>query len=173
MFLFRKIVKASSIRLQSSLLNPDRKISTREKNDQTYLDFEEFDEAKKLDVEITDKLNKAAKRETARRTIFAQHSIKAEEIECDLREMDEALGDPSAVRDFVVSALNVLVGSRISESKEGYELETINLSHSLGMFARKLSATILVSFDSPTPTVTCTWAQSSPRRGIMPYRPCS
>ena len=45
--------------------------------------------------------------------------------------MDEALGDPSAVRDFVVSALNVLVGSRISESKEGYELETINLSHSL------------------------------------------
>ena len=25
------------------LLNPDRKISTREKNDQTYLDFEEFD----------------------------------------------------------------------------------------------------------------------------------
>ena len=67
--------------------------------------------------------------------------------------MDEALGDPSAVRDFVVSALNVLVGSRISESKEGYELETINLSHSLKecLPGQTLPATILVSFDSPTP----------------------
>ena len=135
------------------LLNPNRKISTRQEADQTYLDFEEFDEAKKLDIEITDKLNKAAARAKARRTIFAQHSIKAEEIEGDLREMDEALGDPSAVRDFVVSALNVLVGSRISESKEGYELETVNLSHSLleCLPGQSQPPIIQVSFDSPTP----------------------
>ena len=39
------------------------------------------------------------------RSIFAQNAIKAQEIEADLREVDEAIGDPAAVEEFVTRSL--------------------------------------------------------------------
>jgi len=137
---------------QSLLLNPDRKISTRcgKNNNQVEFDFEEFNEARKIEIEVTDKYKKAADLATHSRSIFAQHAIKAEEIEKDLRENDEAIGSPDAVERFVVEGLRTIFGVQIDREKSGYLLYTFNLPPS----AKSLlpSESILkVSFESPTP----------------------
>jgi len=137
---------------QSLLLNPDRKISTRrgKNNNQVEFDFEEFNEARKIEIEVTDKYKKAADLATHSRSIFAQHAIKADEIEKDLRENDEAIGSPDAVERFVVEGLRTIFGVQIDREKSGYLLYTFNLPPS----AKSLlpSESILkVSFESPTP----------------------
>ena len=137
---------------QSLLLNPDRKISTRrgKNNNQVEFDFEEFNEARKIEIEVTDKYKKAADLATHSRSIFAQHAIKADEIEKDLRENDEAIGSPDAVERFVVEGLRTIFGVQIDCEKSGYLLYTFNLPPS----AKSLlpSGSILkVSFESPTP----------------------
>jgi len=137
---------------QSLLLNPDRKISTRRrKNDnQVEFDFEEFNEARKIEIEVTDKYKKAADLATRSRSIFAQHAIKADEIEKDLRENDEAIGAPEAVERFVVEGLRTIFGVQIDREKSGYLLYTFNLPSS----AKSLlpaEQTLKVSFESPTP----------------------
>jgi len=45
-----------------------------------------------------------AQREKESRTKFAQRALRPEEVERELREMDSVLGDPNAVRQFVVDA---------------------------------------------------------------------
>ena len=137
---------------QSLLLNPDRKISTRrgKNNNQVEFDFEEFNEARKIEIEVTDKYKKAADLATHSRSIYAQHAIKADEIEKDLRENDEAIGSPDAVERFVVEGLRTIFGVQIDREKSGYLLYTFNLPPS----AKSLltSGSILkVSFESPTP----------------------
>jgi hypothetical protein len=72
---------------------------------QIEFDFGEFSEAKKLDLEVSDKYRKAAAQPTRSRSIFAQHAIKAEEIEQDLRETDQAIGSPEVVEAFVSGAI--------------------------------------------------------------------
>lgn len=136
---------------QSLLLNPDRKISTRRGDKgQTEFNFEEFDEADKLRIEISDKYRKAADRASYSRSVFAQHAIRAEEIEQDLRENDEAIGSPAAVKAFVLEGLRSLFGVQIDAEGEGYRLYTANLSPSASSHLPK-AVSVLVSFDSPTP----------------------
>ena len=134
---------------QALLLNPNRRINTYKEDNQDQFDFDEFNEAKQAKLEISQKFAEAEKREVASRSIFAQHAIKAHEIEADLKEVDEAIGDPKAVRDFVLSALTV-VGAQIVPHQKGYRLFTANLTPSLRSILPD-DSTILVSFDSPTP----------------------
>jgi hypothetical protein len=68
-------------------------------------DYDSFDEAAAAKNRVTRKVDEAARREIASRSIFAQYTIKANEIEEDLRAVDEAIGDPKAVQDFVTSTL--------------------------------------------------------------------
>jgi superfamily II DNA or RNA helicase len=136
---------------QSLLLNPDRKISThRGDRGQTEFNFEEFDEAGKLRIEISDKYRKAADRASYSRSVFAQHAIKAEEIEQDLRENDEAIGSPAAVKAFTIEGLRSLFGVQIEEEGEGYRLYTANLPPA-ALSSLPRGTSLLVSFDSPTP----------------------
>lgn len=136
---------------QSLLLNPDRKISTRRTDrNQIEFNFEEFDEARKLELEVSDNYKKAADRASQSRSIFAQHAIKAGEIEQDLRENDEAIGAPAAVESFIVGALKTLFGVQIDRDKQGYLMYTANLPP----VAKALLPTkpsIKISFESPTP----------------------
>jgi superfamily II DNA or RNA helicase len=136
---------------QSLLLNPDRKISTRRaQSNQIEFDFAEFNEAKRLSLEVSDKYQKAADQTSRRHSIFAQHAIKAEEIEPDLRENDEAIGSPATVEAFVVGSLKTLFGVQIDREREGYLLYTANLPAT----AKELlpaKPTVAVSFESPTP----------------------
>jgi hypothetical protein len=135
---------------QALLLNPDRKISKRRDKKQIEFNFEEFDEAAKSKANVTRKVEEAAEREKASRSIFAQNAIKAEEIEADLREVDEALGDPKAVEEFVVSALNNLLRVQVLKNAKGYRIVTGNLPPQLRDLL-PAGQTVSVSFVSPTP----------------------
>lgn len=133
---------------QSLLLNPDRHIQTNKMPQQTsLLDFVEAVEAK---GKITRKIDEAAEREKTSRSIFAQYSIKAQEIEGDLRAMDEAIGDPDAVRDFVIGVLDNIFGVQITTEKNGFGIVAGNLPPQLGKQLPE-GQFIKISFESPTP----------------------
>ena len=139
---------------QALLLNPDRRISTaKHDRKQIQFNFDEFDEAAKSKAEITHKVEEAAKREQASRSIFAQNAIKAEEIETDLKEVDEAIGDPKTVEDFVVSALNDILGVQvISDPKgRGHRIVLGNMPVPLRSLLPESTEPLAVSFTSPTP----------------------
>lgn len=133
------------------LLNPDRRISVRRRDDQVEFSFEEFDGIKQIELSVSEKLKEAEEREKTSRHIFAQNAIKAHEIETDLRDVDQAIGNPQAVESFVTSTLGQIFGVQMTRTREGYKLFATNLPDSLKAALPSLSETLLVSFDSPTP----------------------
>ena len=136
---------------QSLLLNPDRPIQTRKTPQQrTLFEFSDFDEVIEAKENITRKIDEAAEREKASRSIFAQNAIKAHEIEEDLLAVDEAIGDPGAVKDFVTGALGALFGVQVTTETEGFGLVTGNLPPQIGGLLPE-GRLIKVSFESPTP----------------------
>lgn len=131
--------------LQSVLLNPKRLIEHR----QFKLDIPD-DPIEEKKVGVTKMIDEAAQREKASRSMFAQHAIKAEEIETDLKEVDEAIGDTNAVENFVTSTLNSIIGAQITQNGKGHMLYTINLPESL-KYTLPEGNSVKVSFESPTP----------------------
>jgi superfamily II DNA or RNA helicase len=141
---------------QALLLNPDRRIEKKPgEQNQLLFDFTDFGEAAAAKAKVTRKVDEAAKRETASRSIFAQHAIKAHEIEEDLRAVDEAIGDPKAVQDFVTNTLSNLLGVQVTREREGFGIVPGNLPPQLVdlLPAPKTGVTklIKISFESPTP----------------------
>ena len=141
---------------QALLLNPDRRIEKkRGEQNQLIFDFTEFSEAAAAKAKVTRKVDEAAKRETASRSIFAQFAIKAHEIEEDLRAVDEAIGDPKAVQDFVTSSLSNILGVQVTREREGFGIVPGNLPPQLVDLlppAKPGGAKLIkVSFESPTP----------------------
>jgi superfamily II DNA or RNA helicase len=134
---------------QALLLNPHRKISKRRDKRQIEFNFDEFEEAAKSKANVTRKVEEAAEREKTSRSIFAQNAIKAEEIEADLREVDEAIGDPKAVEEFVVSTLNNLLGVQVIKNTKGYRVVSGNLPPQLRDLL-PAGQTVSISFVSPT-----------------------
>ena len=133
--------------LKSILLNPQRK------QDQMQMGFDFMnDERKSQELKATKAIEEAAEREKASRSIFAQHAIKAQEIEDDLKEVDEALGDPKAVEEFVTTTVVSILGAQIDQKKKGYVLYTTNLPEVLkNTLPEHKGGQINVSFESPTP----------------------
>lgn len=133
--------------LKSILLNPQRK------QDQMQMGFDFMnDERKTQELKATKAIEEAAEREKASRSIFAQHAIKAQEIEADLKEVDEALGDPMAVEEFVTTTVVSILGAQIEKKKKGYVLYTTNLPDVLkNTLPDHKGGQIKVSFESPTP----------------------
>jgi len=117
---------------------------------QLTLQFVNADDVQEKELMATKAIEAAAARETASRNIFAQHAIKAHEIEQDLQQSDEAIGTPQAVESFVTDALNHLLGAQITKDKKGYVLFTANLPPVLKSTLPQ-AAQIKVSFYSPTP----------------------
>ena len=124
------------------------------KKDPRQLTFEltESDDVKNKEIIVTKEIEKAAEREKATRNIFAQNAIKPDEIEEDLKQSDEAIGNPDAVESFVVESLTNLLGVQITKSKNvnGYTLYTTNL-HGVLKSALPEKDSLKVSFYSPTP----------------------
>ncbi len=90
--------------------------------------------------------NKAVEREKISRTRFAQRTIKPEEVQQELMDSDQILGDEEDVERFVKSACDRLSCSLIKK-KHGWLLPTIPdvLKPLLGDKSR------LLSFTTPTP----------------------
>jgi superfamily II DNA or RNA helicase len=134
---------------QALLLHSDKRIHARATN-QLELSLDDFTEARDAELRITHKIEDAAKRESATRNIFAHHSIKAEEVEKDLREADAAIGDVAAVERFVTRGVRELLGAQMDQTKAGWRIYTANLPASLKALV-PAEATVDVSFFSPTP----------------------
>ncbi|MFH1166021.1 MAG: helicase-related protein [Pseudomonadota bacterium] len=135
---------------QALLLNPNRRIKTSGTPQQLMFDFAQFDEATAAKSRITRMVDEAAAREKVSRSIFAQHAIKANEIEADLREVDEGIGDPKDVEAFVTVALNNLFGVQVIKDTKGYRIVVGNLPHQLHDLL-PAEDPVKVSFESPTP----------------------
>ena len=136
---------------QSLLLNPDRRIQKRHTPQQiTLFDFSDLPEAAEAKENITRKIDEAAERERVSRSIFAQNAIRAQEIEEDLRAVDEAIGDPDAVKEFVNGALGSLFGVQVTTEENGFGVVTGNLPPQLSDLLPK-GQLVKISFDSPTP----------------------
>jgi hypothetical protein len=99
---------------------------------------------------VTRKVDEAAEREKTSRSIFSQNAIKSQEIEEDLRAVDEAIGDPKAVEEFVTTALSNLFGVQITKDREGYGIVTGNMPPQL-LDLLPAGRLVKVSFESPTP----------------------
>lgn len=137
---------------QALLLNPDRRISVRKDSTQLTLGFENFEEAAEAKSTVTRKIDEAAKREKTSRSIFAQNAIQASEIEQDLKAVDEAIGDPRAVEEFVTGVLQSLFGVQVIRDRKepGYTIVTGNLPHQVKNMLPP-GAQVQVSFVSPPP----------------------
>lgn len=137
---------------QALLLNPDRRISKKRdaSKQQLLFDFTEFGEAAAAKATVTRKIDEAAEREKVSRSIFAQNAIKAQEIEEDLQAVDEAIGDPKAVQDFVTVTLPNLFGVQVRKEREGWGIVSGNLPPQL-VDLLPSSPIVKVSFESPTP----------------------
>jgi superfamily II DNA or RNA helicase len=109
-----------------------------------------FDEEQLKQITVVHQnIEAAAEREKVSRSIFAQNAIKADKVEKDLAEVDEAIGDVVAVEQFVTEAIKFL-SADITPFKEGYKLFTTNIPQRLRELLPKGNE-ILVSFKSPTP----------------------
>lgn len=132
--------------LQAVLLKPEQKQLSQQ--DSLFADYE--NEIKQNEIMASKEIDAAAEREKQSRSIFAQNAINADEIEEDLKQTDEAIGNPLAVEEFVTSSLKALLGVQIDSFQKGYKLYTTNLpdvlKHSL-----PLRNEIKVCFNSPVP----------------------
>ncbi len=142
--------------MKSILLNPQTKSDVI----QPSFDFMN-DERKEIEDRLSNSIAEAANREERSRSIFAQNAIKADEVEEDLKEVDNILGDPKAVEEFVVTTLRGILGVQIEERTHGqtrmdtdghgrYILFTQNLPEIL-KFTLPQKKEIKISFESPTP----------------------
>ena len=64
--------------------------------------------------------------------------------------MDESIGDPGAVKDFVTGALAALFGVQVTTENKGFGIVTGNLPPQLGELLPE-GQLVKVSFESPTP----------------------
>jgi superfamily II DNA or RNA helicase len=135
---------------QALLLNPERQIKKKRYRQQLEFDFGDFVEAATARANVTRMVDEAAEREKASRSIFAQNAIKAQEIEDDLRDVDEAIGDPRAVEDFVTATLNNVLGVQVIKDARGYRIVMGNLPPQLRDLL-PAGDPVKVSFHSPTP----------------------
>jgi superfamily II DNA or RNA helicase len=110
-------------------------------------------EAEEIEAEknrVAKAFEEAEQREKASRSIFAQNAIKAHEIEADLREVDEAIGDVKAVEQFILDSLRFM-GVQVEAKKEGYKIYTTNIPQRLRDLLSEKNE-IQISFKSPTPS---------------------
>jgi superfamily II DNA or RNA helicase len=136
---------------QALLLNPDRHIEGKRTADQpTLFDYTDFGEAAAAKANVTRKIDEAAEREKASRSIFAQNAIKAQDIAEDLKAVDEAIGNPKAVEEFITATLAGLFGVQVTKEREGYGIVMGNLPPQL-VDLLPSGHVVKVSFESPTP----------------------
>ena len=131
--------------LHAVLLNPKR----IQKSFQTTLDFGDDEMLRNKELIAEHAIREAAEREKRSRDIFAQNAIQPKEIEADLRDVDEAIGDMQAVESFLKQAMSMM-GARMAPTKKGYILSTTNLPAVITE-ALPLDGEVRISFESPTP----------------------
>lgn len=116
--------------------------------DQLELDLQ-AKEIENRSLQVTNAYQKAADRDKITRSIFAQHSIKVDEIEEDLKQVDTAIGNPNTVKEFVLRSMAEL-GAQVVSAGKGHLLYTTNLNAIFKSFFN-FNDQVKISFESPTP----------------------
>ncbi|HOW24508.1 MAG TPA: helicase-related protein [Bacteroidales bacterium] len=116
---------------------------------QMRIDFGSSADLTTTEAVISRELELAKEKAVQLRNIFAHTSIKPEEIEPSLKEVDEAIGDNQVVENFVKNAV-IHLGGHIQRHGQGYKMDIFNLPPFLKIFFKNRD-TVYVSFDSPTP----------------------
>lgn len=140
--------------ITNSILLSDRRVQSRQSQSQLVFNFDEFDGIKDSQAQISRELESALAREQATRSMFTQLAIPAHEIEQDLREVDEALGDPQAVADFVCQTLPLLFNMVVRPLSSDPQCYTITRGEALPLALKQLlnySEGLKITFHSPTP----------------------
>lgn len=132
--------------IKSVLLNK----SAREKQFQVAIDFGDNSDVYSQKVQITKSLDEAAGREKKSRSIFAKNNIKAQEIDKDLKESDEAIGSTFDVEQFVTQSLESSMGVQLKKDNKGYKVFTAHLPRHLKSLLSQ-EPEIKITFDSPVP----------------------
>jgi superfamily II DNA or RNA helicase len=127
--------------LKEVLLEPEKAINAS----QMEIDFgEDY-----RNQQITDELETAKRRAENLRSIFAHESIPPEEIEADLKSVDEAIGDVQSVEQLVTNGIRHL-GGEVRPFGKGYKAMIQNLPLHLKELLNGKD-TVQISFESPTP----------------------
>ena len=100
--------------------------------------FQEDPDIKGAEEKIALSYKKIEEIEKATRSIFAQHSVRAQDIENDLSEAIRLIGDMETVENFVIRAVQHL-GGQITKKGSGYEILKTGLPVSLHhLFAKEV-----------------------------------
>ena len=102
------------------------------------------------DEHISNVIEKMKQKAENLRSIFAHENVNAEEIEKELKEVDDAIGDIPTVESFVISSITALRGN-CTPMKQAYKIDLTNLPQHLKSALPKEGKNIVISFESPTP----------------------
>lgn len=116
---------------------------------QLTLELPATEEVDEIDLQFTNELEKAFKKGDALRSIFAHETIQPQDVESDLNEVDEAIGDVKTLENFLIQAIRHL-GGEIEPYKDGYLFLPKNMDKYL-FEPLGLKDKYLISFASPTP----------------------
>ena len=92
--------------MREVLLDPEKAKSHF--TQQLRLDFEGSPEMSDLDRELTNEIERARDKAEKIRSIFAHESIMPEDVNKDLKEVDDAIGDVATLEAFVLQAARLL-----------------------------------------------------------------
>jgi superfamily II DNA or RNA helicase len=127
--------------LNAVLLEPEKAIRAT----QTRMDFgEDY-----YDIQLTNELEQAKSRAENLRSIFSQEGIKPQEIEKDLLEVDEAIGDIQSVEQLIIGGIQHL-GGQVERDGKGYKAHIQNIPAHLKELLPQVRS-VPISFESPTP----------------------
>jgi len=117
---------------------------------QLSLDFGSDQIVKESELKVTKAYDKAINDELKIRNLFAQNPIVKElDIEADLKETDEAMGEPKTVERFVQDAFSFF-GAQLEASKKGWRIFPPQLPEQLQSLLPK-EKNLRVTFFSPVP----------------------
>jgi len=106
------------------------------------------------DDRITNVIEKMKQKAENLRSIFAHETVKADEIEKELKEVDEAIGDVASVETFVVNSIQELRGDCTKINNHTYKINLTNLPTHIKSTVPHNGTNIHISFESPTPAGT-------------------
>lgn len=133
--------------LKEVLLNPDKAQNRYAK--QLRLEFDTSSELDALDAEITNEIEVAREKAEKIRSIFAHESIRPEDVQKDLKEVDDAIGDVATLEAFVIAA-GKLLGASFEPINGDYIFRKVNMDDWLAATLGQ-GDKIHISFQSPTP----------------------
>ncbi len=151
------------------VMSEAEKIRNRKEKRQLDLLWDANDLIREQEAAVKEALEKAKRKAEAIHSIFAHETIRAEDLEEDLKSADAAAGSPTDVEDFVVETVRLLHGASMEKTGKAWRLDSGNVPDAMrrafvpsmggkplpqkgrGAAATAAPEKLLVGFHSPVP----------------------